>query len=129
MGKRGNPSAMTYREPMPEDCPPVAAQEITDERVVFRLAKTNPATLDDFRSQRAINPNAKFNVMECLARGLSVHADRRDSEQAKKLPKFQRCVICSVRLEAGAGRIQQTFKPSHHTWWPFAGFDILAHCG
>ena len=114
---------------MPEDCPPIAAQEIIAERVVFRLAQTNPATLDDFRSQRSINPSAKFSVSECHASGLSVHADRRDSEQTKKLPKFKHCIVCSVRLEAGAGRIQQTFKPSHHTWWPFAGFDILAHCG
>ncbi|HLX61720.1 MAG TPA: hypothetical protein VKX17_10605 [Planctomycetota bacterium] len=52
---------MTDREPTPEDCPPVAAQEITDERVVFRLAKTNPATLDDFRSQRA--PLAESGMM------------------------------------------------------------------
>jgi len=20
------------------------------------------------------------------------------------------------------------FEPSHHTWWPFANFDILANC-
>src|SRR5688572_30459046 len=113
---------MNYLEPMPEGCSPVEAQEIISEWVVFRLAQKSPVALDDFRSQRAMNPSTKFNVSECLARGLSVYRDRRDAEQARKLPKFKRSVICSVRLAVGAGRIQQTFKPSHHTWWPFASF-------
>ena len=27
------------------------------------------------------------------------------------------------------GYIQQTGGWSHHTWWPYAAFDIVAHCG
>lgn len=119
---------MSYREPLPADCPPKEAEEITELRNVFRLTKTDPATLDDFWSQRAENPEVVFQVPECQARGLSVFADRGDSEKARKLPKLRGRFICRVRLEAGAGRIQQTGKPSHHTWWPLAEFDILAHC-
>jgi len=26
------------------------------------------------------------------------------------------------------GKIKQTGKKSHYTWWPFADFDILANC-
>ena len=31
-------------------------------------------------------------------------------------------------LESGAGSMQQTGRPSHHTWWPLAEFDILGRC-
>lgn len=119
---------MSYREPLPEDCPPVEAEEITAARTVFRLSRSNPATLDDFLSQRAEKPEAVFNVTECQARGLSVFADRRDAEKLKKLPKFRRCSICRVQLVTGAGRILKTGSNSHHTWWPLAEFDILAYC-
>lgn len=47
---------------------------------------------------------------------------------AGKLPALRGKRICRVQLMAGAGRIRQTGKPSHHTWWPLADFDILGHC-
>ena len=124
--KLGN--RMSYREELPAACPPDAAEEITAARDVFRLVRTGSPTLDDFRSQRAEKPNAHFNVSECHARGLSVFAVRQDSEKALKLPTLRGRLICRVRLEAGAGRIQQTGGRSHHTWWPLAAFDILGHC-
>jgi hypothetical protein len=119
---------MSYREELPEDCPPEAAEEIAAAREFFRLVRTSSPTLDDFRSQRAENPQAVFNISECLARGLSVFAVRQDSEKALKLPRLRGRRICRVKLKTGAGRIRQTGRPSHHTWWPLAAFDILAHC-
>jgi hypothetical protein len=121
---------MPYREELPIQCPPEAAGEITVEREVYRVVKSIPAADDDFRSQRAKRPDAVFkDVSECLARGLSVFGERGDGEKALKLPGLRGGMLATVRLTAGAGRIQQTFRPSHHTWWPFADFDILAHCG
>lgn len=121
---------MSYRENLPEGCPPDASVEIALETRVFRLVKASPATLDDFRSQRAERPVAVFKgVTECQARGLSIFTERQNAVQkALLLPRFRGFQVCLVRLVAGAGRIQQTFQPSHHTWWPLAEFDILAHC-
>lgn len=97
---------------------------------MFRVARSDPPTDDDFRSQRALRPDAVFSdVPECMARGLSVFGKRGDAEKALKLPRLRGGIPVRVLLTAGAGRIQQTFRPSHHTWWPLAGFDILAHCG
>lgn len=121
---------MNYREPLPAQCPPDAAEEITVEREVFRVVKTDPPTEDDFRSQRAMKPEAVFHgVSECQARGVSVFSDRRDGEKLLKLPRLRSGLLATVRLVPGAGRIQKTSTHSHHTWWPFADFDILAHCG
>ena len=120
---------MAYREELPKDCPPNDSEEITEEKQVFRVVKSFPPSADDFLSQRALKPDAAFReVSECLARGLSVFLDRQDGEKLLKLPRMRGAMLASVRLKPGAGRIQQTFKPSHHTWWPLADYDILAHC-
>ncbi len=121
-------SVMSFREPLPIGCPPLDAARITAEVTIFRLVRTLPPLADDFRSQRAEHPG-KYFTNECLARGLSVHALRRDSELAAKLPTLKGRQVCAVRLTADSGHLKPTGKPSHHTWWPFASFDILAHCG
>jgi hypothetical protein len=119
---------MNYRENLPDNCPPAEADEITIVREVYRLVPSNPPTLNDFRSQREEKPNTTFKVSECQARGLSVYGERADCDKTLKLPKFRKHHICKVALNQGAGRIQQTGQPSHHTWWPLADYDILAQC-
>ena len=120
---------MSYREPLPEGCPPDDAEEITTPREVFRLVRTNPPTEADFKSQRAEKPDHDFGeITECQARGLSVFTKRDDSHMALKLPSLRGRLICRVQLEAGAGRILRTGQRSHHTWWPMKNFEILARC-
>jgi hypothetical protein len=80
---------MSYREPLPADCPPDEAAVIEAERIVFRLVRGNPPGLKDFRSQRAERPEALFRVSECFVRGLSVYAERADCEIRRKLPRFR----------------------------------------
>ena len=119
---------MVYREPLPDGCPPEEAEDISGLRIVFRLVRHDPPANDDFKSQRAENPNRKFRS-ECHARGLSVHDDLKASEKIMKLPTQRGKRICRVRLSSGAGRIQKTFRnPSHYTWWPFSDFDIVSNC-
>ena len=120
---------MNYREPLPEGCPPETAEDIVSSRDFFRLVRSDPPTEKDFMSQRAEQPNRSFDgVTECQARGLSVFAERKESEKALKIPRLRGRLVCRVVLEAGAGHIQQTGKVSHYTWWPLADFDILEHC-
>ncbi|HEY5233633.1 MAG TPA: hypothetical protein VIK35_08880 [Verrucomicrobiae bacterium] len=119
---------MSYRDPLPEGCPPSEAREIKAERVVYRLVCANIPQLTDFQSQRMESPQAIFRVPECLVCGISVHTLQTDTERIRKLPRFRNSLVCRVRLQNGAGRMQQTFQPSHHTWWPLAAFDILSHC-
>ena len=121
---------MSYRDSLPAGCPPDEAEEIAAPLAVFRLVRTDPPTHNDFLSQRQEKPGKVFdNVTECQACGLSVFADKHDAvAKAQKLPHLKNRRICRVTLQAGAGRIQPTFQPSHHTWWPLAKFDILAHC-
>lgn len=119
---------MTYRESLPDDCPPGEAQEIDSPWVVYRLVRTSPPTDDDFRSQRAEKPKARFNVCECRARGVSVYTDRLDAEDQKRKSRLKSRLVCRVTLTPGAGRIKKTSGPSHHTWWPYYDYDILTTC-
>jgi hypothetical protein len=120
---------MSYREPLPEGCPPPESVEIREAHVVFRLVAALPPVAADFDSQRRLHPGRVFaGVSECQACGVSVFAERADCVMAQKLPALRAKVVCRLRLEPGAGRIKQTGKPSHHTWWPLADFDIVGHC-
>lgn len=120
---------MNYRDSLPKGCPPQDSEEITRVRTVFRLVVGDPPTASDFLSQRVLNQSRDFrDVSECQARGLSVFAKKRDAERTLRLPSMRGRLLCRVRLEAGAGRILQTGSGSHHTWWPSADFNILAHC-
>jgi len=98
---------MDYREPLPENCPPPESEEVLKTRHAYRLVRSGPPTLDDFRSKRAEKPFEVYSgVTECQARGLSVFADRRDAEgKARKLPALRGTFVCHVQLDNGAGRI------------------------
>ena len=120
---------MAYREPLPDGCPPPEAEEITGPSTIFRIVWNNPPSDCDFKSQRALYPDRIFsNVSECVARGLSVTSDFDDAMRRTKRRRFRGAIICQLALDSGAGQIQQTGVPPHHTWWPLANFDIFANC-
>lgn len=100
-----------------------------ESRVVYRIARQDPPTDADFRSQRAMYPNRTFtNVSECQTRGLSVHDNIREAQLLLRTRNFRGCTICRINLDLGAGYIQRTGRRSHFTWWPLADYDILANC-
>ena len=120
---------MTYREPLPDDCPPDEAEEIDAPRVVYRLVHNNPPTDQDFQSQRAERPDRIFrNISECQALGLSVRADLDSSVELMGLRTMRGRLLCQVQLDRGSGRIMPTGEDrDHSTWWAFAEYDILAN--
>ena len=119
---------MTYREPLPDDCPPDEAAEITSPLLVYRLVRNNPPTYEDFISQRAQRPNRVFrNISECQARGLAVRTDLDSAVELMALRTMRGMMLCQVQLNHGAGRVMQTGQDPHHSaWWPLADYDVLA---
>lgn len=124
---------MAYLESLPTGCPPPEAEEIITPRTVFRLVSTEPPTMEDFKSLRALNPMGeplRVAGKECQYRGLSVVLSMDDCTSLLKLKTQRNKKVCAVTLDTGAGRIKNTatvVRPTHHTWWPFAKFDILSH--
>lgn len=124
---------MSFREQLPEDCPPTNAGEVTADLAVYRLVKNAAVAAEDFNSQRADHPEKIFSeeLSECVVCGVSVFADRRDCELARKLRSQNGKLIARVVLRPGAGVVLHSpgrSRPSHHTWWPFREYDILASC-
>ena len=120
---------ITYREELPHDCPPQESTEITSETICYRLVNHDPPTDDDFRSQRTVEPNRDFGVSECRARGLSVFMQAADAARAAQRSRNLRgAKLVQLTLNQGAGYIKQTGSRSHHTWWPYKAFDVLANC-
>ena len=118
-----------YREILPADCPPEAAEEIVGPRIVYRLVDDNPPADTDFDSWRVKNPGAQLRAAaECQARGLSVYSRSRDVRRLIERSGATEARICQVLLDPGAGRIQKTGRRSHYTWWPWSDFDILPRC-
>ena len=112
-----------------DDCPPDDAEEIVAPRIVYRLVRSDPPSLDDFRSQRYLDPNGEWDVTECEARGVSVFINRRGANKRRRGRNLIGTLLCEVVLDKGAGRIhQKNPKSAHCTWWPLANYDILANC-
>ena len=106
---------MLYREPLPDDCPPHDAAEITAPRIVYRLVRHNPPVDDDFRSQRAVNPQRYFRIPECQVRGISVFDDYLVAVSWTNSRNLRGTLVCRVTLDRGAGRILKTGSQAHYT--------------
>lgn len=117
-----------YLEKLPRGCPPDDAREIGAPCTVYRLVEAKPPTSEDFKSLRSLG-NTNDQLDECLARGISVFSDIKDAEnQIGAVFKFRSFFVCHVQLGEGAGVIKKTGKRSHHTWWPYANYNILDNC-
>ena len=120
---------MPYRDPLPPDCPPPEAEEITERRAVYHFVRRLPPTPQDFRSQRQRRAEADRSAAdECIAAGLSVFVDPAEMADMQRRGLFTRRIICRVELGPGAGAILKTRGGSHYTWWPAADWDIASRC-
>ena len=119
---------MDFKEKLPAKCPPESAIEISSDCSVFRLCKGIKATEADFLSHQALNPHKNYGSNSCKAAGLSTYKTSEDVKRVLALPKYRGHIICEIKLRSGAGMIQQTGDPAHHTWWPARAFDILKNC-
>ena len=119
---------MQFYEPLPPDCPPQDAVEITDQITLYRLVKTLPPTARDFKSYRTLRPQDEFGDNECKASGLSVYIRRSSAENQLRRSNFKDYHICELNLDNGAGKLQGN-GGAHRTWWPFAGYAVSTDLG
>ncbi len=119
---------MEYRDSLPSGCPPDEAEEIRVATDIFRVVWNSPVKAEDFHSCQTLRPMTNFGTNSCIARGLSVLRSKTACADMLKLPKFQKGYICRIRLNPGDGRIQQTGRARHHTWWPHRMFDHNTSC-
>lgn len=119
-----------FAEPLPEQCPPENAAKLSESTEFFRVASSNPVSIEDFRSVKWLNPNRQVDD-NCIASGLSIFQRESDTERILKLPSFKNGRVVKIVLGPTSGLILATPRNaacSHFTWWPFKEFDILSSC-
>ncbi len=123
-------NGLAFLEDLPEDCPPQDATPIATQLVVYRFTKSDPPTMEDFRSQRAEKPHAHFTASECVARGLSVFENLAKAKRKVKGSSLalKNRFACELTLAPGAGQISPASKDTHRTWWPLSEYPILDGC-
>lgn len=112
-------------EVLPEQCPPTDARKC--EGCYYRIANGNPATTEDFFSQRKLQPDKVFRglgVDECVTRSVSLFSDKGEAEKRLKLPKFKKACIAVVELKPKDGVLKKTFGTAHYSWWRTTSFDV-----
>jgi len=87
-------------------------------------------TLDDFASQRNLNPDKHFdNVDECTAHAVSLWGNVERCRRLMGLPAHASKRIAAVTLLEGAGGVARTGKQrDHFSWWRCAAYDTLSQC-
>lgn len=114
---------------LPVDCPPATAKWHAGP--VYRLVKSSPPTLDDFRTYFVLYPGRKWSQKElCPSYGLSIRLDLEiaTSELARFRARLKGATwhVAAAILDSKDGPIDQTFsEKAHYTWWPRDGFDFL----
>lgn len=116
---------MNWYEQLPPQCPPLDAVPCVG--TYYRIAKGNPATDNDFFSQRKLQPNKVFSglgVDECIARFISLFSEVNDATRRLKLPKFRSANVVEITLQPKDGVIKKTFSDSHYSWWRSTDFEV-----
>jgi hypothetical protein len=111
-------------EVLPEGCPPADAFR-PDAMRVYRLVRTVPPTVEDFKSYRSLHPEYVAQD-ECIARACSVYDSIDAARRALQLPSLSGRLIVEILLQPDSGLVLQTGrKKMHFSWWRQAGYDAV----
>lgn len=111
-------------EELPDQCPPKDAAPAEDV-IFYRLCRNEDPEDQDFYSHRKLNPEAVYNVSECIARAVSLNNSRDAAVKLKKIPAFREKKITAIKLSVFDGLVCQTGPKKHHfSWWRSLAFDV-----
>jgi len=117
---------MNWHEQIPEQCPPKDSIDPNGEEY-YRLCKSNPAVSSDFCSQKKENPDRKFaGIPECILFSVSIWSDKSKCLEQKKYPTQKNKKLGKFVLNKEDGKIKNTFKPNHFSWWRSDKFDYAS---
>ena len=121
--KKLNIMQQDWAEDLPENCPPEEASH--PENIVFYRLMSNPIAESDFYSHRKLFPIKFFRVTECVARSLSIWADKKEAEKLLALPTLKNKKTYEILLTPDDGQVLQTGKNQNHfSWWRTKNFDF-----
>ena len=102
---------------LPDNCPPdVASQR---ELIVYRIVKTNPPTLDDFKThaQLGLAPHVDY----CRRCSLSLFDSYSNAMHRLNLSPKLGAHVAQATLTPAHGLISPVNKAGHMEWWAYKG--------
>ncbi|MFZ4789766.1 MAG: hypothetical protein ACOYMW_02505 [Candidatus Competibacteraceae bacterium] len=107
---------MQFPANWPEKCPPADAEDADGK--VYRLVRSDPPTINDFRSHAELGKMLK--APPCLRHGLSTFRRYEDAHhQRDLLPMLgDRIAAAELKPEHGKTKLTSGKQPTHTTWWP-----------
>ena len=107
---------MKWPDFFPDDCPDEDAQLTSGE--VFRVIRRKKIIPNDFKPHRETQRHRDFNQPECIVCGLSVFRNLADIKHLRRrIPAMRKKLIAKGLLNHNLGKIKQTLRPNHYTWW------------
>ena len=124
---------MSFREEMPEGCPPETAEEIAQTTVRYRLLAGEEPEQTDFDSFVKLNgePIRGGRRTECEQSGLSLW---REENQARRILESRANLrgkwtkVGELTIPPRQGKPNPMENNGHQTWWPSHEFDPVSHC-
>ncbi|WP_310373255.1 hypothetical protein [Rhodoferax ferrireducens] len=118
---------MTYREVLPDSCPPQAVNAPT-VAVLWRLLKSDAICDGDFDSTQQRNLNKTF-PNPCEARSVSLVPELAQCKTIAKSPRMRHFLFAvPVTHDAQAGTWHQD-TPTHVHWWVYHNTSPLTLVG
>ena len=112
---------MAFPTDWPTGCPPADAEDANGE--FYRIVKADPLRADDFLSYHEMGIARGDPILRF---GLSLFRLRSDAELASRTFRNLGKVIAQCELQEEHGKIKQTGRPTHTTWWPYLGVDRVS---
>jgi len=110
-------------EELPIQCPPEDAI-IPSNEPYYRLINNENNPIVDMISQRYEYPKKIFPIDECTCMSVSIFNNRNSCEAMLKFPRHQHKKVYEFSLSEADGRLKQSFKPNHFSWWRSANFAL-----
>lgn len=115
-----------YAEPLPMNCPPIAAEEPIS-RKVWRIVPNEAPAQIDFKSHALTGKSCPPEVCECRKSSCSVFTPSDKKPFVFKLPKFKNQFAATLNISERSGKIIENTETGHIDLWMYKNFDPLLH--
>lgn len=115
---------MNWSEELPDNCPPLNAEAPDNNKVYYRMARSNPLDESDFYSQAKVGTKRAIQGGDdpCVMRGVSIFDDVKALANALGLPRAGKYIV-EFTLNEKDGVVLEG-RNHHWTWWKTDKFSI-----
>lgn len=116
---------MQYWEDLPDQCPPVGAQDVAIEPA-YRIVFSQPPHKEHFASHKKLGRMPTPETDECRFASCSLFLKLAPAKKLAGLPKIRAKggFIAKLAIPTGAG--MSFIKNQHVDFWMFDGFDPIS---